>query len=466
MELVARQQAMLKKDDFMREAVKKKATNRSHKSSFQQALKASERSESPQRKAALKTHKSEKTPAKMQTHDQSQEDKIEQLEAAIQSEGNKAEQGSETVETKEKPSAEKVDTKTDAENKAEVIVEAEESVLVEANLLAELTALLEQLSQIVAVEVETKEQNSLQLSQDAAVEPVANAEKLPVEVNQVVAMLEDLVKLEKGKAEASQEQADLALKLSDDGELKQQLPIELVNKLEQLTSELGKFAAEQKPDKEFATDEFAKLLQELKGEITKISEEKPAAEPAQILSTKTFVKPLKAEIGQIAEFGKVEQTPLEIADKTVFAGQKIAVAQAATRQSIMAQVTEAINKTPLSAQQSEMIIKLKPEQLGKLELKIEVHNDNVIAKFEVASQMVKQAIESNLEDLRNSLKDKGFSDMTFDVNVKKDNDGQTGQSQSNYRRRIDFVSDVDESKESYIRSLSALVAETTFEHLA
>lgn len=84
-------------------------------------------------------------------------------------------------------------------------------------------------------------------------------------------------------------------------------------------------------------------------------------------------------------------------------------------------------KINVSEDISEMIIKLKPDNLGKLSMKIVIDRGMLVAKFDVESQMVKEAIESNLEDLRNALKDKGFEIQEFDVSVNKDSDQSESQ---------------------------------------
>lgn len=137
---------------------------------------------------------------------------------------------------------------------------------------------------------------------------------------------------------------------------------------------------------------------------------------------------------------------------------------------IMEQVREAIMKAPfVQGERSEMVLQLKPEELGKVELKIEVHKDSVIAKFDVASTVVKEVIESNLTDLKNSLKDKGFSDMSFDVNVSKENQGEASRHSSGFKRRranrlnpLHGIEPAGYQKES----LSKLIGETQFEHYA
>ncbi len=137
---------------------------------------------------------------------------------------------------------------------------------------------------------------------------------------------------------------------------------------------------------------------------------------------------------------------------------------------ILDQIKEAMVKQPLKVgEHSEMIIKLKPEELGKVELKIEVHKDSVIAKFEVASQMVKEVIESNLSDLKNSLKDKGFGDMSFDVNVAKEkSNGQhqgSGHSKRG-RRSPGGIAQLEKIETQYQKSLVSLIGNSQFEHYA
>ncbi|SHJ91714.1 flagellar hook-length control protein FliK [Paramaledivibacter caminithermalis] len=81
-------------------------------------------------------------------------------------------------------------------------------------------------------------------------------------------------------------------------------------------------------------------------------------------------------------------------------------------------------KVSISEDVSEMLLKLKPDNLGKMSMKIAVERGILVARFEVESQIVKEAIESNLEDLRNALSDKGFEIKEFNVSVNKDSDHQ------------------------------------------
>ncbi len=83
---------------------------------------------------------------------------------------------------------------------------------------------------------------------------------------------------------------------------------------------------------------------------------------------------------------------------------------------IMNQVIESA-QVSLDENMSEMLIKLKPESLGDLSMKIVIEKGMIIAKFDVESQIVKQALESNLQDLRSALDDKGIQVQEFSVSV-------------------------------------------------
>ncbi len=245
-----------------------------------------------------------------------------------------------------------------------------------------------------------------------------------------------------------------------------ELPAEFVAKLEDVVGG-AKAAADNSAVKiDKLPTQLSELLDQLNGEIENRSEEKQQAIiPADLLrkpANKLIKNDVNPEFLNIA----LETDKASLEEATAVVRQKISDANSMLRDNIFTQVQKAMEKAPLASEQSEMIIKLKPEELGKVELKIEVHNDNVIAKFDVASQLVKQALEANLEDLRSALKDKGFNDLSFDVNVDQGQKQDQGQQQNIYRRRIDFDLSAEEGSENYLRSLSALVDESSFEHLA
>ncbi len=139
------------------------------------------------------------------------------------------------------------------------------------------------------------------------------------------------------------------------------------------------------------------------------------------------------------------------------------------KSSIINQIKAQISEKPLKVgETSQMTIRLRPEKLGKVEIKIKVHQDTVIAKLNVESHIVKETIESNLADLKSSLKDKGFSDMSFSVDVGK-GETQQNEKQSSNKKIKNLELDIDNDElvlDGYQKSLESSVMGSSFEHLA
>lgn len=91
-------------------------------------------------------------------------------------------------------------------------------------------------------------------------------------------------------------------------------------------------------------------------------------------------------------------------------------AQSAGKDQLFGQIMEHA-KLMLSANQSEMEMSLKPEHLGKLQLKVMVENQVVTARFVAESQQVKQIIETNLSQLRDQLRESGLMVDHLSVSV-------------------------------------------------
>lgn len=85
--------------------------------------------------------------------------------------------------------------------------------------------------------------------------------------------------------------------------------------------------------------------------------------------------------------------------------------------------TEVINqvveqaKVVIGQDKSEMVIHLKPDHLGKLELKVVTEQGIVAAKFIAESNQVKEIIETNMQLLKDSLEKQGLSIDNISVQV-------------------------------------------------
>lgn len=73
---------------------------------------------------------------------------------------------------------------------------------------------------------------------------------------------------------------------------------------------------------------------------------------------------------------------------------------------------------------SEMAIKLTPENLGEINLRIATINGIVVAQFVAESQKVKEILEQNMGDLAKEMEDKGIQVSELSVSVKQENGDQ------------------------------------------
>ena len=90
-----------------------------------------------------------------------------------------------------------------------------------------------------------------------------------------------------------------------------------------------------------------------------------------------------------------------------------------------------------------MIIKLKPDHLGKVTVEIAVENGSVTAKFLAESEKVKEILESNMQDLKDHLAKQGMVVQDLSVSVGNDGRGRLFE-QNNYvslkkRQKIEEV---------------------------
>lgn len=156
-------------------------------------------------------------------------------------------------------------------------------------------------------------------------------------------------------------------------------------------------------------------------------------------------------------------------DKTLEAVEQGVQAKGQLQSRIMEQVVEAV-KTNFRTDdlKSEMIMKLKPESLGNVSLKVSVEKGIVLAEFQVESQAVKQALESNLQDLRSALQDKGFNVFDLDVSVRKDNQQSQQSPQDNrkgYRSGSAKALTGLDRMEARLMTLESIERESTIDYL-
>lgn len=87
---------------------------------------------------------------------------------------------------------------------------------------------------------------------------------------------------------------------------------------------------------------------------------------------------------------------------------------------VIKQISEKIDIN-LFEDKSEMIVKLKPDHLGKVTIEFAVENGNITAKFLAESQKVKEILESSMQDLKDHLAKQGMMIQDLSVSVGNDN---------------------------------------------
>lgn len=80
-------------------------------------------------------------------------------------------------------------------------------------------------------------------------------------------------------------------------------------------------------------------------------------------------------------------------------------------------------KVMINSKKTEMIMKLTPEHLGKLEVKLKKAGDSLIGQFKVESLAAKELVENSMDQLRANLSEQGVNFDEIQVSVR--GDGQT-----------------------------------------
>jgi flagellar hook-length control protein FliK len=96
---------------------------------------------------------------------------------------------------------------------------------------------------------------------------------------------------------------------------------------------------------------------------------------------------------------------------------------------VINQIAERI-RVDVTPNVSEVRMTLRPESLGELTIRLRVESGIVIAQFVAESERVRQIIESNFNELRDALTDKGLEVSQMEVSVGQDRNQSAGGQQS------------------------------------
>lgn len=290
--------------------------------------------------------------------------------------------------------------------------------------------------------------------------------ELPVEAEEIVfelvdqissqeieleALVEEIVKTMEQVAteevKAVENLVEQIIEAMPEGELKENLIMQLEEKLPEVQVEAKVLPEEEVKTevKEEVKSEIVKVVEKTENKEVKVQEVKVDVKT----ETETDTEDKKPEFrGQKVTLVK-EQTSIE--DQVAMMKSQSAIVsdvkempKNALVRNVMNQVVQGVKMSVnMSDQGSEILIKLNPKQLGNVELKMAFEGEKLVAQIQVENQTVKSILESNLEDLRNALKDSGYSVEGLEVSVNQDDTEQREQAFANLfkGKRRQFIDD-------------------------
>ena len=124
-------------------------------------------------------------------------------------------------------------------------------------------------------------------------------------------------------------------------------------------------------------------------------------------------------------------------------------------------------KLILDENKQEIRIKLKPDILGELVLKMEIEKGAIIAKIAVDNYKTKELIEANLYQLKEDMKENGVEIKTFEVFIgtNEDFDGQR-ENKFNFNRKMKkarIINNKSRDIESYDQNLAANIQMSNYD---
>ncbi|MFA3783844.1 flagellar hook-length control protein FliK [Melioribacteraceae bacterium 4301-Me] len=103
---------------------------------------------------------------------------------------------------------------------------------------------------------------------------------------------------------------------------------------------------------------------------------------------------------------------------------------------------EELTKTLKNDDKKEIVLKLEPENLGKINISLEVHKNSISAKIQVENDLVKQLLKNNVELLQNALMENGLSVKNYSVTTNSEYKKSEQQNKSKRRMNVGKIESV------------------------
>ncbi len=143
-----------------------------------------------------------------------------------------------------------------------------------------------------------------------------------------------------------------------------------------------------------------------------------------VVASNTELSPSQVD-QQFTDMLKVENTVIKNTQPMELASGRVRLAQ-----NVMDQVMQGakLQLNPMENGQ-QVILRLRPEELGNVNLKLSVEKGILMAEFSVESQIVKETLESNMSDLKQALSEKGYNIEGMEVSVDQEQTEQQSENQ-------------------------------------
>jgi flagellar hook-length control protein FliK len=179
-----------------------------------------------------------------------------------------------------------------------------------------------------------------------------------------------------------------------------------------------------------------------RGESSSLPFEEPKASKAEI------IEPIAEKSGTVQGFQLNGQIPVQsLKVNEVVPAVNLQKMEPVQKADIVNQVVEKA-KIILDGGKSEMVMQLKPDSLGKVELKVVTEQGLVAAKFIAENEQVKAVLETNMQLLKDTLEKQGMAVQELSVSVQRDTSGGFFNNRGNKengdeRRSTQGISSVD-----------------------
>lgn len=201
---------------------------------------------------------------------------------------------------------------------------------------------------------------------------------------------------------------------------------DLESKLEALEERLGKTDSKAKKEETKIEDIGPELnVEELSSDLVSSYDEKSSLEnkDGRNKEEKTKLTDLEGKRNfnnkteeLDVQIGKIDEKILDVKTEKISDVVMNKTTNMQEQIDVIKQVSEKIDVNLLE-DKSEMIIKLKPDHLGKVTVEIAVENGNITAKFLAESQKVKEILEASMQDLKDHLANQGMVVQDLSVSV-------------------------------------------------